>query len=103
MAERICLGLATAVAIQHRRGEVIEKKLCEQNSQQDCILPIDVNNRIYRHCDYDAFGDTRFNMRRNSQTKLTLYMKNKCGFIYRGKTVFFWNFHLCFYDKNFIS
>ena len=88
MAERICLGLATAVAIQHRRGELIEKKLCERNSQQDYILLTNEINKTWASEHSNAFDDTTFIMRSNSQTKSYSNMKNIQKFVHWEKQWF---------------
>ncbi len=74
--KRICLGLVTAVAIQHLRGGNYREKACDQNSQEDYILASNAINKTWQTRPTEAFGDIRLIMRRNSQMEFSLYMKN---------------------------
>lgn len=61
------------------------EKLCDQNSQQDYILTIDVNNRIYHLLTYEDFDDTKFIMRSNSQIELYSPIKTVASVFSLGK------------------
>jgi hypothetical protein len=67
LGREICFR-TTVIAMPGFRREREEKR-SDQHSQQDYILPINVNDSIYRMEGYKLFDDTKFILRGNSQTE----------------------------------